>query len=164
MVLWAAEAAARGWERVAIRARLSETIGQFKTFALARDLSWGVRGGTRQAVDGNAVAATAPQPGAHRHARGPARRPRRDRRAAQGGRTLRALPAQAHGRRPDLPRHHQPYQCRRRCARAAPTRFWPAIRGSMPAGSSRPARPSAPTPARARCSSACTLATTGAHA
>jgi uncharacterized protein len=44
-VLWAAEAAARGWERVAIRSRLRETIGQFKTFALARDLSWGVRGG-----------------------------------------------------------------------------------------------------------------------
>lgn len=44
-VLWAAEAAARGWERVAIRARLRETIDQFKTFALARDLSWGVRGG-----------------------------------------------------------------------------------------------------------------------
>jgi uncharacterized protein len=44
-VLWAAEAAARGWERVAIRTRLSETIDQFKTYALARDLSWGVRGG-----------------------------------------------------------------------------------------------------------------------
>ena len=44
-VLWAAEAAARGWERVAIRARLRETIDQFKTFALTRDLSWGVRGG-----------------------------------------------------------------------------------------------------------------------
>lgn len=44
-VLWAAEAAARGWERVAIRSRLRETIGQFKTYALARDLSWGVRGG-----------------------------------------------------------------------------------------------------------------------
>jgi uncharacterized protein len=44
-VLWAAEAAARGWERVAIRARLRETIDQFKTYALARDLSWGVRGG-----------------------------------------------------------------------------------------------------------------------
>jgi uncharacterized protein len=45
MVLWAAEAAARGWERVAIRARLAETREQFRTFALARDLSWGVRGG-----------------------------------------------------------------------------------------------------------------------
>ncbi|QOC22907.1 DegV family EDD domain-containing protein [Wenzhouxiangella sp. AB-CW3] len=44
-VLWAAEAAERGWERIAIRTRLEETIGQFKTFALARDLSWGVRGG-----------------------------------------------------------------------------------------------------------------------
>lgn len=44
-VLWAAEAAARGWERVAIRTRLSETRDQFKTYALARDLSWGVRGG-----------------------------------------------------------------------------------------------------------------------
>lgn len=45
MVLWAAEAAAKGWERVAIRARLTETRESFKTFALARDLSWGVRGG-----------------------------------------------------------------------------------------------------------------------
>lgn len=45
MVLWAAEAAARGWERVAIRTRLRETRREYKTFALARDLSWGVRGG-----------------------------------------------------------------------------------------------------------------------
>lgn len=45
MVLWAAEAAARGWERVAIRARLTEMRESFRTFALARDLSWGVRGG-----------------------------------------------------------------------------------------------------------------------
>ncbi|NBB93845.1 MAG: DegV family EDD domain-containing protein [Gammaproteobacteria bacterium] len=45
MVLWAAEAAARGWERVAIRAHLTENRDAFRTFALARDLSWGVRGG-----------------------------------------------------------------------------------------------------------------------
>jgi hypothetical protein len=45
MVLWAAEAAARGWERVAIRSRLDETRQSFRTYALARDLSWGVRGG-----------------------------------------------------------------------------------------------------------------------
>lgn len=45
MVLWAAEAAARGWERGAIRARLTEKRDSFKTYALARDLSWGVRGG-----------------------------------------------------------------------------------------------------------------------
>ena len=45
MVLWAAEAAARGWQRVAIRTRLTDMRESFKTFALARDLSWGVRGG-----------------------------------------------------------------------------------------------------------------------
>jgi DegV family protein with EDD domain len=45
MVLWAAEAAAKGWERVAIRTRLTEMRESFKTYALARDLSWGVRGG-----------------------------------------------------------------------------------------------------------------------
>ncbi len=45
MVLWAAEAAARGWKREAISARLEQMRGQFKTYALARDLSWGVRGG-----------------------------------------------------------------------------------------------------------------------
>jgi len=45
MVLWAAEAAARGWERVAIAAWLTEHRHEFRTFALARDLSWGVRGG-----------------------------------------------------------------------------------------------------------------------
>ncbi len=45
MVLWAAEAAARGWERVAIRARLTEMRDSFKTWALARNLSWAVRGG-----------------------------------------------------------------------------------------------------------------------
>ncbi|MDZ7791069.1 MAG: DegV family protein [Xanthomonadales bacterium] len=45
MVLWAAEAAAKGWERTAIRTRLTEMRESFKTYALARDLSWGVRGG-----------------------------------------------------------------------------------------------------------------------
>lgn len=45
MVLWAAEAAARGWERIAIRTRLTEMRDSFRTYALARDLSWGVRGG-----------------------------------------------------------------------------------------------------------------------
>lgn len=45
MVLWAAEAAARGWERLAITKHLEESRDQFKTFALVRDLSWGVRGG-----------------------------------------------------------------------------------------------------------------------
>ncbi len=45
MVLWAAEAAARGWERLAIIKHLEETRRQFMTFALVRDLSWGVRGG-----------------------------------------------------------------------------------------------------------------------
>jgi len=45
MVLWAAEAAARGWERTAIISRLTEIRSQFQTFVLVRDLSWGVRGG-----------------------------------------------------------------------------------------------------------------------
>ncbi len=45
MVLWAAEAAARGWERLAIVRRLEEMRDDFDTFALVRDLSWGVRGG-----------------------------------------------------------------------------------------------------------------------
>jgi DegV family protein with EDD domain len=45
MVLWAAEAAARGWSRTDIRDYLVEHRDAFKTFALARDLSWGVRGG-----------------------------------------------------------------------------------------------------------------------
>ncbi|AKS43172.1 DegV family protein [Wenzhouxiangella marina] len=45
MVLWAAEAAARGWERLAIVKHLEEHRGDFRTFALMRDLSWGVRGG-----------------------------------------------------------------------------------------------------------------------
>ncbi len=45
MVLWAAEAAARGWERLAIVRRLEEMRDDFATLALVRDLSWGVRGG-----------------------------------------------------------------------------------------------------------------------
>ncbi|OAB60632.1 hypothetical protein AY599_09260, partial [Leptolyngbya valderiana BDU 20041] len=45
MVLWAAEAAARGWTRDDIVERLQQTIDEFKTYALVRDLSWGVRGG-----------------------------------------------------------------------------------------------------------------------
>ena len=45
MVLWAAEAAARGWERLAIVSRLEEMRDEFSTYALVRDLSWGVRGG-----------------------------------------------------------------------------------------------------------------------
>ncbi len=45
MVLWAAEAAARGWERTAIISRLREIRSQFQTLVLVRDLSWGVRGG-----------------------------------------------------------------------------------------------------------------------
>ena len=45
MVLFAAEAAARGWSRKEIVAGLEARRGQFRTFALVRDLSWGVRGG-----------------------------------------------------------------------------------------------------------------------
>ena len=45
MVLYAAEAAAKGWDRHAIADRLEELRPGFRTFALARDLSWGVRGG-----------------------------------------------------------------------------------------------------------------------
>jgi len=45
MVLWAAEAAARGWKRSEIVDLLQSTIQDFRTFALVRDLSWGVRGG-----------------------------------------------------------------------------------------------------------------------
>ncbi|MEE4329563.1 MAG: DegV family protein [Wenzhouxiangella sp.] len=45
MVLWAAEAAARGWERVAIVSYLKENRHLFNTYSLVRDLSWGVRGG-----------------------------------------------------------------------------------------------------------------------
>jgi DegV family protein with EDD domain len=45
MVLWAAEAAARNWDRQAILNHLEQSRDFFKTFALVRDLSWGVRGG-----------------------------------------------------------------------------------------------------------------------
>ncbi|NDY94895.1 DegV family protein [Wenzhouxiangella limi] len=45
MVLWAAEAAARGWERAAIIEHLTRTRAEFQTLCLVRDLSWGVRGG-----------------------------------------------------------------------------------------------------------------------
>ena len=45
MVLYAAEAAAKGWEMTAIVSKLKETLGDIYTYALVRDLSWGVRGG-----------------------------------------------------------------------------------------------------------------------
>lgn len=45
MVLYAAEAAANGWERQAIVAKVQEMAANTHTFALVRDLSWGVRGG-----------------------------------------------------------------------------------------------------------------------
>lgn len=45
MVLWAAEAAARGWARDDIVAHLARTRSEFQTLCLVRDLSWGVRGG-----------------------------------------------------------------------------------------------------------------------
>lgn len=45
LVLWAAEAAARGWERTAILSKLTELRSQVRTYVLVRDLSWGVRGG-----------------------------------------------------------------------------------------------------------------------
>ncbi|MGY6587410.1 MAG: DegV family protein [Wenzhouxiangella sp.] len=45
MVLWAAEAAARGWQRDDIIRQLDTQRDQYRTFALVRDLSWGVRGG-----------------------------------------------------------------------------------------------------------------------
>ncbi len=45
MVLWAAEAAARGWSREDIINHLAETRAEFQTLCLVRDLSWGVRGG-----------------------------------------------------------------------------------------------------------------------
>jgi uncharacterized protein len=45
MVLYAAEASMRGWERTAIVSRLREMRADFRTYALVRDLSWGVRGG-----------------------------------------------------------------------------------------------------------------------
>ena len=45
MVLYAAEAAAKGWETMAIVSKLKELRQSIQTFALVRDLSWGVRGG-----------------------------------------------------------------------------------------------------------------------
>lgn len=45
MVLFAAEAAAKGWETTAIVSKLKELRGTVSTYALVRDLSWGVRGG-----------------------------------------------------------------------------------------------------------------------
>lgn len=45
MVLYAAEAAAKGWEPMAIVSKLKEQRSHVSTFALVRDLSWGVRGG-----------------------------------------------------------------------------------------------------------------------
>ncbi len=45
MVLFAAEAAAKGWETTAIVSTLKEIKNQVQTYALVRDLSWGVRGG-----------------------------------------------------------------------------------------------------------------------
>ena len=45
MVLWAAEAAARGWKRSDIVAHLEQQRDKFQTLCLVRDLSWGVRGG-----------------------------------------------------------------------------------------------------------------------
>ncbi|NKI34253.1 DegV family EDD domain-containing protein [Wenzhouxiangella sp. XN79A] len=45
LTLWAAEAAAAGWSRREIVSGLDELGPKTRTFALARDLSWGVRGG-----------------------------------------------------------------------------------------------------------------------
>ncbi|MFU8878064.1 MAG: DAK2 domain-containing protein, partial [Wenzhouxiangellaceae bacterium] len=45
LVLWAAEAAANGWSMQRILAGLERIQPDTRTFALARDLSWGVRGG-----------------------------------------------------------------------------------------------------------------------
>lgn len=45
LVLFAAEAAAKGWETTAIVSKLKELRSSVSTFALVRDLSWGVRGG-----------------------------------------------------------------------------------------------------------------------
>ncbi|MDT8410560.1 MAG: DegV family protein [Wenzhouxiangellaceae bacterium] len=45
LVLYAAEAAAIGWSRAQICAALDRIGPKTQTFALARDLSWGVRGG-----------------------------------------------------------------------------------------------------------------------
>jgi len=45
LTLWAAEAAAAGWSRREIVSGLDELGPKTRTFALARDLTWGVRGG-----------------------------------------------------------------------------------------------------------------------
>jgi len=45
MTLYAAEAAANGWSLDRIRAALDDLGPRTRTYALARDLSWGVRGG-----------------------------------------------------------------------------------------------------------------------
>jgi len=45
LTLYAAEAAARGWSRRRIVTALDKLAPKTRTFALARDLSWGVRGG-----------------------------------------------------------------------------------------------------------------------
>ena len=45
LVLYAAECAARGWDRARIVEALEVVGPKTRTFALARDLSWGVRGG-----------------------------------------------------------------------------------------------------------------------
>ena len=45
LVLYAGEAAAAGWTRSRIVNRLEQLRGQTRSFALVRDLSWGVRGG-----------------------------------------------------------------------------------------------------------------------
>ncbi|MGK7297073.1 MAG: DegV family protein [Candidatus Wenzhouxiangella sp. M2_3B_020] len=45
LALFAAEAAARGWSRERIVEALEALVPRTRTFALARDLSWGVRGG-----------------------------------------------------------------------------------------------------------------------
>ncbi|TVS12941.1 MAG: DegV family protein [Wenzhouxiangella sp.] len=45
MTLWAAEAAAQGWDSAAIASHLEGRRAEFRTLCLVRDLSWGVRGG-----------------------------------------------------------------------------------------------------------------------
>ena len=45
MVLHAAEASIRGWDRSAIAEMLEQKRADFRTYALIRDMSWGVRGG-----------------------------------------------------------------------------------------------------------------------
>ena len=45
LALWAAEAAAAGWSRREIVSGLDELVPKTRTFAMARDLTWGVRGG-----------------------------------------------------------------------------------------------------------------------